>query len=82
MTFNSKEISVQRLTDEILLSLGNLADYENAEDRKKYFSEAMDEALAKMTKKEITDVLLFVIEDYEMFFDIFEQCIDRSKNEG
>jgi hypothetical protein len=80
---NAQEKSTQRLTDEICAALGDLNDYPSNEDRRKYFKEAIIEALDNLTKAEVTDILSFVLEDYELFFDIFEQSAQRStKNES
>jgi hypothetical protein len=76
---NNQEKAVQKLSDEILLALGTLTDYDTTDDRRKYFKEAAADALKNLTKEEVIDILEFVIVDYELFFDIFEQSIERSK---
>ncbi len=76
---NQQEAAVQRLSDEILLALGKLTDYDTTADRRKYFKEAAKDAVQKLTKDDVINILEFVIVDYELFFDIFEESIQRSK---
>jgi hypothetical protein len=74
----NEEAAVQKFTDEIIAALGD-SDTIELEDRKVSFKRAFDAALVKLTKEEITAILFFVIADYEIFFDIFEQSAARSR---
>ena len=80
MTDNQQEKAVQRLSDEIIEALGNLLDYDTQEDRQKYFKETLSEAMQKLSKEEVINILNFVMVDYEIFFDIFESSLERSRN--
>lgn len=45
----------------------------------KEFEKAAEEALATLTKEEVIQILMFLIVDHEIFFDIFDQSTSRNK---
>lgn len=75
----TEEAAVQRFTDEIVSVLGDLDSYRDSEQKRSSFKQAFEKAVGKLTKEETTAILFFVIADYEIFFDIFEQAAARSR---
>jgi hypothetical protein len=78
----NEDAAVQKFTDEIVNYLGNLKEYETDDEKKRYFDEAFNAAIAKLTKDEVAAMLKFVIADNEIFFDIFASSAARSKRVG
>jgi hypothetical protein len=73
----TEEAAVQRFTDEIVSVLG---DRElDPDEKRESFRVAFETAMGRLTKEELTAILVFVIADYEMFFDIFEKSAARSR---
>lgn len=75
---NSREQATQKFTEAIV---GAVEDARNRNlsqsERQARFDQAAEAALETLTKKEVIDILMFVIQDHELFFDIFEQAARR-----
>jgi hypothetical protein len=74
----SREDAVVRFTEEIL-NLTSRADRSaSVEAMKSGLELAAEQALQTLTKEQVIDILMFVVFDHELFFDIFEQAVSRS----
>ena len=76
---SSQERAVQRFSDQLMDGLLGLEESDD-ETRRTRFREVAAQALNKLTKEEVIEILGFLMTDHEVFFDVFEKSVARSKN--
>lgn len=74
---NEQEQAVEKFTSALLEIMDRQSNATAAEKHKSFISAARA-AAATLTKEEIIDILFFVIQDHELFFDVFGLSVSRS----
>lgn len=75
----SREESVAKFTEEIVNLMSKADAAAPVDELKSNLELAVEQALQCLTKEQVVDVLMFVVFDHELFFDIFQQEVSRSK---
>lgn len=74
---NSENEAVEAFSEAVLEAIGSTD--KNQSDRAAKFEEALLKATERLSKEQIVKVLMFLITDHDLFFDIFEQSVSRIK---
>ncbi len=74
---NDREQAVEAFTLAVLEVVENVDKF--SLDREAKFEEALLKATESLTKEQIVHVLMFMITDHDMFFDIFDQTASQNK---
>jgi len=76
---NAQEAAVAKFT-EALFGFMDKSSNATADSKRQSFEEAMRDALETLSKQEVIEILFFVVNDHELFFDIFEQSVKNVRS--